>query len=369
MAVSDTSSEQSNADGTAFDPRALVSRKPSSLPTIYEYVYTAGTATPREIESQLDGSPTVVQPNLSTLIDLGLIERIEHGVYGPAAIPIDPASVHALGELRSEMQYEICRIASEGGEFDVSTMNERAGSTKSNVRAAVTRLADLGFLDLRREAHRNSYKRYRLSDHGKQSLAGIDVERYRGWDGRETVAHETGIEGTAFRTAYEVEDAHYLATVDATWVHPERVATSLGKEESKTRHRFASMAERGLFDVSAEREKIVFLSTTRTRALFDDLALYTIARAYELDLYSVANDERLVDAFSIEDLYSVLARRGSNPSVSDLNRAKTDLGAAGVLDGDRLTGYYFTIGDDAGPLEKGGAATRDVRRNSRSYGR
>lgn len=343
MAVSDAGPEPEGPEATGFDTIQLVTRKPSALPRIYEYVVEQGRTTPNALQEHLDVSGSVVHSNLRTLRDIGLVEKVGHGVYSPAVPAIDPDRVRTLGELRSVKQYGICRAASDVNDVDVAVLSERVGGSRSNVRAAAVRLAENGFLEKRRAPFENSRKRYRLSDEGRRSLEALDVDRYRGWDSRETVAHDTGIDGTEFRTAYEIEDAHHLSQADDEWIHPHRVAETLEKNGKKTQRRFAKMADRDLLERTAEPRKMVFSATRKTRSLCADLDLYDVSRTYELDLYSVARDGMLPEPFTLKQLYAALVKSGANPAVTELNDAKEVLKDVGVLDGDPLTGYSFAI--------------------------
>jgi DNA-binding MarR family transcriptional regulator/ribosomal protein S25 len=344
MAISDTESESSVEGGEAFESAELVSKKPSALPRIYEYVVDAGRVTPREIQEGTNVSKSVAHSNLGTLRDVGLVQKVERGVYQPSPVSLEPAAVHALGELRSTRQFQICEAAAQASDLEVRTVADHLGMTHSNVRNAVLRLEESGFLAVRREPFENSRERYRLTDEGARALAALDVEEYRGWDWRETVAHETGIEGTAFRTAYEVEDANYLADAGDGWIHPQRVASSLGKNVKKTQLRFSKMAERGLLERDADDRKMVFDATGKTRRLFDELELYRLSIQRGLDLYSVATNGSLSAQFTMDELYAALVGGGAEVTIGELDGARDAVKRAGLLEGNPLTGYSFTIG-------------------------
>lgn len=344
MSVSGETSEPATGGGDPFDPATLVSRKPSALPAIYAYVVDRERATPLAIREALGVSKSVVHSNLETLRQVALVERPDRGVYAPATISLDPDTVQALGELRSRQQLEFCRFASRAVDLDVSDVADRTGMAPSNVRNAARRLEASGFISVHREPFEKSRTRYRLSEAGARALASVDVDRYLCRDGRRTVAHETGIEGTAFRTAYEVEDAHHLSETEAEWLHPERVASALEKDAKQTQRRFTKMADRGLLERTTERKKLVFNPTERTTTLFDELELYRISMRYGLDLYSVATDDAVPAGFSNDDLYSALVGNGEDVSVREIASARTALKRAGLLRGNPATGYSFTVG-------------------------
>ena len=344
MAIGGSESKTEADRPSPFDPKTLVSRKPSALPDIYEYVVVAGEATPREIRKDLAVSRSVAHSNLALLCEAGLVERVRRGVYRPATISIEPTTVRALCDLRSKRQFEICELAANRAELDVTAVENHLEMTPSNVRNAVVRLDESGFLEVHREPFENSRKEYRLSEEGERALRSLDAEEYRGWDCQETVAHETGIEGTPFRTAYEVEDAQFLFEADDEWLHPKRVASALGKNAKKAQQRFSKMAERGLLDCDAEAEKMVFSGTRKTRLLFDDLELYRLSNQYALDLYSVATNGSLSAPFTMDELYSALVVGETDVTIEELDGARGALKRAGLIDGNPHTGYNFTVG-------------------------
>lgn len=344
MAIGDSGSAPSTERADAFEPVELVSRKPSALPEIYEYVVDAVRATPSEIQEAVNVSKSVAHSNLGTLLDVGLVGKVERGVYRPSTVTLDPSVVSALGELRSARQFEICEFAARKSDLDVPTVGDRLGMSHSNVRNVVLRLEDSGFLIARREPFENSRKRYRLAEKGVRNLAALDVEEYRGWNWKETVAHETGIEATAFRTAYEVEDAHYLSKTDDEFLHPKRIASAFGKNVKKTQLRFSKMAERGLLECDAEDQKMIFDATAKTRRLFDELELYRLSKRHALGLYSVATNGSLSAAFTMDELYAALVGRGAEVTIGELDGARDALKRAGLLEGNPLTGYTFSIG-------------------------
>lgn len=343
MSVIDTSGSAAVTTTEAFDPRALVSRKPSDLPAIYEYVITHGPTTPKEIRESVDVSPSVVPATLTKLQDVRLVDKVDHGVYAPAPMVLEPRVVSWLGELRSEKQYEVCRWAVEAADFDAGTLADHVGGTRSNVRTTATRLVEQGFLDQRLVPARTSRKRYRLTEAAKEALDALDIGRYRGWPSHRSVVQEGGVGGSPFLTAYEVEDAGVMAHADDDWHHPETVATALDRNVKKTRRRFKRLAERGLLEVTAEADKQVFRSTAKTGALIDHLRLFTYSRAVGLDVYSLAAADVLGEGFTLDELYDELARNGDSTAVRKLRRTKTALKCAGLLEGDRLTGYSFAI--------------------------
>lgn len=344
MALREPVRESSADVGDQFNPTSLVSRKPSALPAIYEYVVDAGRSTPIEIQEAVGVSKSVTHRNLQTLCDVGLVEKFERGRYRPSTISLDSTVISALGELRSTKQFDICSLAARTTSLDVPTVGDQLEMSYSNVRNAVHRLDESGFLEVRREPFENGRKLYRITAKGERTLRKLDVGRYLGWDYQESVAHENGLEGTPFRTPYEVEDAHYLSEEADGWLHPKRVASALGRNTKKTQLRFSKMAERGLLEQRVERRKLSFEATDHTRQLFDELDLFRISKGHELDLYSVATSGSLSSPFTTDELYAALVRRGAEVSTGELNAARDAFKRRGLLEGNPVSGYSFTIG-------------------------
>lgn len=344
MATDQRRQATTQTPATDFDPTVLVTHKPSALPEIYEYIFTHEETRPKAIRRDLDVSKSVTYSTLDKLQTVGLIEKTGYGVYEPADIALEPHLVSALGELRSAKQYSICEFATEVNAFDAADLSEQLGGSRSNVRAAAERLREKEFLERWWEPFSKSPKRYRVTDTGKRALESLDVERYLGWDGSEAVAFRDGIDGTEFYTPYEVEDVHYLVRSKHEWVRPQEIASALAKNQKKTLERLSKLEERGLITGDAIREKMMFKATQKTQSLFQALQLLTISRTHGLDFYSLAkhaHDDRL-GPWTLDELYSLFAERGSSPSIQRLTTAIEDLKCAGLIDGNSRTGYSFT---------------------------
>lgn len=337
--------QDTGGDGdTGFDPTALVSRKPSSLPSIYEFVYWDAPTSPKTIRRNLDVSTSVTNAALSKLLDLSLIERVDVGSYRPGSIALVPSAVRDLGRLRSDLQYRICRATATIGSIDAGGLSRHLGSTRSNVRAAAVALAREGFLERRWAPFDRSPMAYRVSETGRRMLESIDVDPHLDREGTSVVPHPSGIDGTEFRTSYEVEDARFIERADGAPITPDVVSSELGKDAKKTVDRLDSMAERGLVDATPVREKMVFEPGDVAISLDRHLALFEISRRYGLDFYSIGTDRGLSMKTTIPELYSRLVRMGYSPETTDLHAAKAELKAAGLLIGNSVAGYRFSSG-------------------------
>lgn len=344
MAVESSQPLDDPSSQGGFDPSLLVTKKPSSLPAVYGYIAEHEPVMPKSIQAEVDVSKSVTYLTLDKLQALDLVVKPGHGRYELADISIEPETVQALGELRSKRQYEICRLASEVESFDVAEMQKRFGSSRSNVRATAVRLHEKQFLNRWWEPFAKSPKEFQVTDKAEQALAAFDVEDYLGRNGRYVSSHVGGIEGTSFRTAYEIEDAHFISESDDKWIRPDVIVEALDKHRKKTVKRLIAMEERGLLVSDALREKMVFASTDKTETMFRDLSLFQISKAYGLDFCAIANRQGSNDTLPIDELYSKLVEIGCTPSAQQLNSAKADLKAAGLIEGNSRTGYSFSRG-------------------------
>lgn len=331
-------------DRPDFDPTALVSRKPSTLPSIYAFVYWNAPTSPKAIRNDLGVSASVTNAALSKLVDVGLVERVEVGTYALASIALDPSTVRGLGRLRSVLQYRICRLVADIGPIDVDGLQTHLDSTRSNVRAAATALAESGFLERRWEPFEKSPMAYRVSETGRRMLDAIDVDPHLGRDGRSVVPHATGIGESGFRTSYEVEDAHFIDAAADEWIDPGAVSSALEKNEKKTVCRLASMADRGLLEARPLREKAVFEPNDEAIELDRELELFAISKRYGLDFYSIGTERGYSMETTIPELYSLLVEMGHSPETTDLHAARAELKAAGLVTENSAAGYRFSRG-------------------------
>lgn len=343
MSVTDSgSNESAGPDRCPLTP--LVPNKPSSLPIIFEYVVEEAPTSPKHIKADLGLTKSGVYPNLRKLRAIGLIEKVERGVYRPASTVPDPIAIYTIAELRSMTQYEVCRVIEEEGEVDVAFLADELGMVPQNVRDTANLVEERGFIVARRQPHPNSKKWYRLTEEAVEALDSLDATQYLGWEAGAIVPHATGIEGTPFRTAYEIEDAYYLREAATDWIHPTRLAADLDRDPDRTRGRFVSMAEQGLLESRLDEEKLYYTPTERARALFDELRLYEVSRRYGLDFYSIAVESTVDEPFTMDELYTALLDENSDVTIPGINQARDDLKHAGLLEGDTVNGYTFTLG-------------------------
>lgn len=341
-----TKSNQHSAVDTSqsdFEPVRLVSKKPSSVPDIYAHIVKNAPTTPKDIQRKLNVSKSVTFSALDKLLDLGLIERPTYGEYEPTDIVLDPDTVRNLGQIRSKKQFEICRFSVGVDSFDVADLTTEFGGTRSMSRKTAVQLCDNRFLQQEWEVFAKSPKAYQLTEQALRALSTIEVGNYLGQEGRQVSSYTNGVVGTAFRTAYEIEDAHYMRRSDRDWIRPDEIASSLDKNRKKTLSRLADMDERGLLASKALREKMVFMTTEKTESLIRDLRLFTISKLLELDFYSIAKQTKANEASTPDDLYSSLIAKGCTLTPQVLNSAIDDLKRAEIIEGNSMSGYRFLI--------------------------
>lgn len=343
--MSSKSNQQSTMDTTQpeFEPVNLVSKKPSSVPDIYAHIVKNAPTTPKDIQSKLNVSKSVTFSALDKLLDLGLIERPTYGEYETTDIVLDPDTVQNLGELRSKKQFEICRFSVDVDSFDVADLTMEFGGTRSMSRKTAVQLCDKRFLQQEWETFAKSPKAYQLTEQAVHALSNIEVSDYLGEDGRHVAPYTNGIEGTEFRTAYEIEDAHYMKRSERYWIRPDEIASSLNKNRKKTLSRLADMDDRGLLASKALREKMVFMTTEKTESLILDLRLFTISKLLELDFYSIAKQTKADEVSTPDNLYSSLIEKGCTLTPQALNSAIEDLKHAELIEGNSISGYRFLI--------------------------
>lgn len=326
---------------TVFDAVDLVSKKPSSVPLIFEHIMEEAPTSPKEIQDSVAISKSVTFSCLDKLLSLGLVNRPSRGEYEPDDITLHPDIVHVIGELRSRKQLELCRFAARVDAFETSDLTNEIGGHRSALRATAIQLSEKGFLNQKRKPFEKSPKSYRITEPAKRGLAVLDVEEYLGMDGRHVSPYPNGIEGTDFRTAYEIEDAHYIDQANHRWVRPDEIADSLDKNQKKTLMRLADMVDRGLLASKPRREKKVFEATDKTIEMVRDLRLFRISKAQQLDLYTLATQADSNESFTPDELYETLVGMGQSLTPQTLNTAIEELKRSELIEGNSRTGYRF----------------------------
>lgn len=324
-----------------FDAAGLVSRKPSSVPPIFEYIVEHAPASPKEIQNTIDVSKSVTFSCLDKLLNLGLVDRPSRGQYEPAEFSLHPDLVSTLCELRSLKQLDLCRFAARVETFETADLTDEFGGHRSALRATARRLSEKGFLTEERQPFEKSPKAYRITESAKRGLARVDIDRYLGRDGRHVSPYPNGIGTTDFRTAYEVEDAHYIAASDHRWISPDEISKALDKNHKKTLLRLADMEDRDLLASKPLQQKIVFEATERTKRLDRDLHLFRISKAQQLDFYTLATRSSPNQAYTPDELYEALVEMGQRLTPQTLNTALEELKRAELVEGNSRTGYRF----------------------------
>lgn len=160
-------------------------------------------------------------------------------------------------------------------------------------------------------------------------------------DGRHVSPYPNGIEGTEFRTAYEIEDAHHIHESKSRWVSPDEIAEALDKNHKKTLMRLADMVDRGLLATKPRREKMVFGAADKTTKMVRDLRLYRISKAQQIDFYTLATQVDPNESITPDELYETLVGMGQSLTPQTLNTAIEELKRSNLIEGNSKTGYRF----------------------------
>lgn len=324
-----------------FDVTVLVTKKPSSVPAIYQFIIEQSPITPKSVREELGVSKSVTFSALDKLQRLGLVEQIGYGEYQLADIALHSETVWRLGELRSKRQFDFCRFAAQAGRFDVADLRIEFGGHRSTLRRIAVQLRDKQFLEQEEESFEKSPRAYRLTKAAEHALGRINVEYHLGRDGRYVSPHTTGIGDTEFRTSYEIEDAHHIARSNREWVEPEELAQQLDKNHKKTLSRLAAMEDRGLLESKPLREKMVFEANLKTQSLIHDLHLFAFSKEHQLDLYGVAKQSDAEAGLTLDKVYSTLQKAGYQTTPKRLAAVLNELKRAELIEGNSRTGYRF----------------------------
>lgn len=323
-----------------LDVGPLISNNPSALPEVYEAVHSARTAAPAEIGARTGRDRQVVHANLDRLVAAGLVAERTDSTYRPVEPALAPAVVQSLAELGSTLRWELCAFAVDEGDLVVEDVREAFDLSSSNARKLLNALADAGYLAKRSGARDGSRVTYRITEAGERALVELeDPAQYLDHDG-ETVEHyATGIEGTAFRTAYEVEDAALVARLGPVTVGGLLAETD--KEEKSTRRRLARLADRGLLEETRRRGHNEYRPTPRTRRMVDavrDLENERRLWAWERTVPPACR-ERLPDPFFPDDVFEAFSALLDDASPDLADRYVSRWKSAGLVEGNRHEGF------------------------------
>lgn len=321
----------------------LLTNNATVLPEVYECLYAAETATAVDVTSGVGTSRQVVHANLGRLVDAGLATRDDDSTYRLVRPALAPAVVQSLTELGSPLRRDLCGYAVDERTIAVRDVRDRFDLSAANARKILNALADDGFLSKRSGDAEGGLLTYEVTTAGARALEALDDPRvYLGRDGDSVAHHASGIEGTAFHTAYEVEDVYVIAQSGETTVDELLAATE--KSATATRRRLDRLVDRGLLEESRREGRNTYRPAPRTGRTVE--AVRTLEderrrRAWKLAPPDRLRD-RLPDPFFPEDLYRVLSTffHETPPSlVNEYVRAWKD---AGLVAGNRQRGLRFT---------------------------
>lgn len=331
-----------DADVRELDVAPLLTNNDTVLPAVYDVLYRTGTPTAVAIASRIGSSRQVVHANLDRLETAGLAATLDDSTYRLVTPAPDPAVVQSLAGLGSRLRKELCAFAVDEGVVHVGDVRAAFDRSASNARKVLNDLADDGYLYKQSGGGGEGLLTYSATETGRRELRRLeDPTAYRDRSGESVAHHADGIEGTAFRTAYEVEDVHVVAEAGSATVDELLAATE--KSETATRRRLDRLVDRGLLEVRRREARNVYRPAPRTRAMIGtlrDLADERRRRAWRETVPDGVR-EALPEPFYPEDLYELLATELHEASPSLADEYVAGWKDADLVEGNRIQGFRF----------------------------
>lgn len=329
-----------------LDTSALITHNNTALPEVYDAVYSTRTTTPPEISSSVKLSRQVVHQNLERLVDAGLVRR-EESTYHLIEPTLRPTVVQSLSELGSLLRLELCTVAVDRERLTVADARGAVDRSTSNTRKILNALADDGYLGKRASLPDEGHLVYQLTEHGTHALESLEEPtRFCDRDGATVTYHSTGIEGTAFRTAYEIEDAYLIARHGGATVIDLLAGTD--KEEKAMRRRLNDLAQRDLLTKTRRRTQNVYRRTPRTRTMVESVrACEDDRRLHEWsDRIPDGCREGLLEPFFPTHLFDIFSTLLHDPQPDLADEYIKKWKAAGLIDGNRHSGFRIIHPDE-----------------------
>lgn len=321
---------------------ALITNNDTDLPEVYAQIYTAGTASPTEIRTALQCDRQTVHRNLDRLVDAGVIVQEETTAYSPLEPAPAPTVVQSLAELGSSLRLELCSFAVNEGALVVEDARKAFEMSSSNLRKTLNALAADGYLAKRSGRQDEGLLAYRVTDRGSEALATLDDPgEYRNRDGTAISHYTNGIEGSPFRTAYEIEDVSIIAQREECTVAELLAATE--KDEKATRRRLDRLAKRGLLDVTQRQARNLYRPTPRTQQMISEIRSLEDERRLQLWEASIPATLRdtLPNWFFPEELFRAFEAELNEPRSGLADEYISTWKRAGLIEGNRHRGFRF----------------------------
>lgn len=334
------------AEPPELETDTLITSNDTALPTVYDCLHSMGSATAVAIGSRIGSDRQVVHGNLDRLVAGGLAARHTDATYRLVRPTLDPTVVQSLTELGSSLRRDLCALAVDEEPIVVDDARTALDLSASNARKILNDLADDGYLTKREGTGGRGLVTYRVTGAGERELAALDdPTEYLGRDGRRVGHYAGGIEATAFRTAYEIEDVHVLARLGSATVDELLAETS--KAEKATRRRLDRLVERGLLETARRRARNAYRPTPQTRTMID--AVRRVGderrRRYWKRTVPDACRDRLDEPFFPEGLFRVLSDAFAEATPGLADELLTAWKDRGLVYGNRRQGFHFSDGE------------------------
>jgi len=313
----------------SLDVEPLTPNNASALPEVYEVVHGGRTMTVAEIRARTGRDRQVVHGNLDRLVRAGLVEG-SASTFRLVEPALAPSVVRSVAELGSPLRWDLRAFALDEGELVVEDARRALDLSAANTRTVLNALADDGYLSKRSGAREGGRIGYRVTEAGERELGEIDDPDEYLDRGGETVEHYVnGIEGTAFRPPYGIEDVALVARRGPLTVAGLLAETD--RAEKSTRRRLSRLAERGLLEETRRRAHNEYRPTPRTRRM--------VAAVRD------GEDERLPEPFLPADVFRVSASLLHDASPDLADRYVSEWKSAGFVEGSRHERFRFVHGE------------------------
>lgn len=331
-----------DASPPPLDSRTLITHNETVLPEVYAPIHATRTAAPTAISSTTGLARQVVHRNLKRLVDAGAVARHDPATYRLIEPALAPTVVQSLSEVGSPLRLDLCGVAVDHDRIVVDEARRAIDLSESNARKILNALAADGYLAKRESRQDEGVLVYRITAQGARALRALeDPAAFCGRDGETVQHHPTGIEGTAFRTAYEVEDAYLIAQRGGTTVAD--LLAEMDKAEKATRRRLARLTERGLLEETRRRETNVYRPTPRTRTMISGVRECEDDRRLQAWTTEIPDAclKRVPEPFFPEHVFEVFLTLLHDASPELADEYITTWKAAGLIEGNRNSGFRF----------------------------
>jgi len=325
---------------------ALITNNDTFLPEVYAHVYSSETASPTDISTALQCDRQTVHRNLQRLVSAGLVDREDETNYSLVEPSLFPTVVQSVAELGSSLRLELCEFAVDEGAVVVDDTTRAFEMSSANLRKTLNALADDGYLAKRSSRQAEGLLTYHVTDRGTSELDGLDdPTEYLEKDGSSVVHYPNGIEGTAFRTAYEIEDAYVVSGREECTIA--ELLEETNKEEKSTRQRLKRLTERGLLEATRREAQNLYRPSPRTRQLVTEVRSLEDERRLQAWTETIppALRDALPDRFFPEELFRALDTELHDADSGLADRHISTWKQAGLIEGNRHRGFSIVRED------------------------